>query len=122
MRPIFDRNFITLVLYDGERDADTRHHNTAGAYELRDAFHGREAGLPYFAMLDSNGGIIVDSVRPVYGRRNERANIGYPSGSYGREWFMEMMLRAAPSVTSNERKTIENWLLQHSGDGAQTQG
>lgn len=121
MRPIFDRSFVTLVLTDGERDGDVRHHDTPGAHDLRTTFHAREAGLPYFAMLDGNGRKIVDSVRPVYGRRNERANVGYPGAASGREWFMEMMRLAVPSLDAGDRKTIEAWLEQHSGDGSQTQ-
>jgi len=56
----------------------------------------------------------VDSVRPVYGPRNNHSNIGYPETPTTINWFLEMLRRAAPSLTPNERETIQDWLLQHS--------
>ncbi len=55
MRPLFDRNFVRLVLDDGEHSDDTRHHNTIGADHLRVSFHGTDAGLPFIVMLDRSG-------------------------------------------------------------------
>lgn len=117
MRPIFDRHFVKLVVDYGERSDDTRHQDTPGADELIDSLHDTDTGLPLIVMLSSSGKPIVDSVRPVYGRRNNHANIGYPYSPTGIDWFLEMLRRAAPSLTSNESETIQNWLLQHSDYG-----
>ena len=113
MRPIFDRYFVRLVVDYGERPNDTRHQDTPGADELIDSLHDRETGVPLIVMLSSSGKPIVDSVRPVYGRRNNHANIGYPESPIGIGWFLEMLKRAAPSLTSNESETIRDWLLEH---------
>jgi thioredoxin-related protein len=117
MRPIFHRHFVTLVVEYGERSDDTRHHDTPGADRLLDYLHDKDTGLPLMVILDSSGTPIVDSVRPVYGRRNNHANIGYPETPTGIRWFLEMLRRGAPSLTSNEIETIESWLLQHSKHG-----
>jgi thiol-disulfide isomerase/thioredoxin len=117
MRPIFDRHFVRLVVNYGERPNDTRNHDTPGADELIDSLHDKDTGVPLIVMLSSDGRPIVDSVRPVYGPRNNHANIGYPDSPIGIAWFLEMLRRSAPSLTSSERDRIQNWLLQHSTAG-----
>jgi thioredoxin-related protein len=114
IRPIFDRYFVRLVVIHGERPNDTRHQDTPGADQLLDSLHDTDTSLPLIVMLSSSGKLIVDSVRPVYGPRNIHANIGYPESPTGIDWFLEMLRQAAPSLTSNESLTIQNWLRQHS--------
>ena len=114
IRPIFDRYFVKLIVISGERPDDTRHQNTPGAEQLLESLHDTDTNLPLVVMLNSSGKVIVDSVRPVLGPRNLHANIGYPESPTGIDWFLEMLRRAAPSLTSNERSTIQKWLRQHS--------
>jgi thioredoxin-related protein len=114
IRPIFDRYFVKLIVISGERPNDTRHQNTPGAEQLLDSLHDTDTNLPLIVMLSSSGKVIVDSVRPVYGPSNIHANIGYPESPSGIDWFLEMLRRAAPSLTSNESSTVQNWLRQHS--------
>ncbi len=118
IRPIFDRNFVQVVLIHGERPSDTRHQDTAGAGELLNSLHDTDTSIPLMVILSSSGRLIVDSVRPVYGPRNIQANIGFPEGPTGTEWFLEMLRRAAPSLTSNDIDTISNGLLRHSKHGS----
>ena len=114
--PIFDRYFVKLIVDYGEHTDDKRCKDTQGADELIDALHERETGVPLIVMLNSSGKPIVDSILPVYGRRNNHANFGYPTSPTEIDWFLEMLRRAAPSLTPNESETIKNWLVQHSDD------
>ena len=114
IQPIFDRHFVRLVIVHGERLVDTLRQDTPGADQLLDSLHDTDTSLPLIVMLSSSGQLIVDSVRPVYGRRNIHANIGFPESPIGIDWFLEMLRRAAPSLTSNESKTIQSWLVEHS--------
>jgi hypothetical protein len=116
IRPILDRYFVKLVVIHGERPNDTRHEDTPGADQLLDSLHDTNTSLPLTVILTSSGKFIVDSVRPVYRHRDIRANIGYPDGTNGTEWFFEMLRQGAPSLTSNETQAIHNWLLQHSSN------
>jgi hypothetical protein len=53
--------------------------------------------------LDAQGGLIVTS-------KHKGANIGYPAEPAGIDWFMQMVKRAAPGITEEDRKTIETAL------------
>ena len=114
VRPIFDSHFVKLVVVHGERSNDTLHQDTPGADQLLDSLHDADTSLPLIVMLTSSGKVIADSVHPVYGRRDIRANVGYPDSPSGIDWFLEMLRRAAPSLTVNESAAIQNWLRQHS--------
>ncbi|RRA49338.1 thioredoxin family protein [Acidipila sp. EB88] len=116
IRPIFDRYFVKVTMIHGEHPDDSRHQDTPGAGDLLDSLHDTGTSLPLMIMLNSSGKVIADSIHPVYGRRDVRANIGYPSSPVGMAWFMVMLSRAAPSLTSNEEATIQKWLHQHSGN------
>ena len=113
IQPILDQHFVNLIIVHGEHPGDTRHQDTLGADDLLDSLHDTDTSLPLIVVLSSRGQLIVDSVRPVYGRRNIQANIGYPVSPNGIDWFMEMLRRAAPSLTSAESETIQRWLVQH---------
>jgi len=113
IRQIFDRYFVEVIVFHAERPNDTRHQDTPGADQLLDSLHDTNTSIPLTVIFSGSGKLIVDSVRPVYGRRDIRANIGYPDGPNGTEWFFEMLRRGAPSLTSSETQTIRNWLLQH---------
>ena len=64
---------------------------------------GGPAGLPYSGFLDAQGGLIVNS-------KLKGENIGYPAESADIDWFMQMIKRAAPGITEEDRKTIETAL------------
>jgi hypothetical protein len=69
---------------------------------------GGPAGLPFFAFLDRNGGLIVNSLRP--GEDGKSENIGHPDKPEEVAWFMTMVRRAAPQMTRDEAGKLEKWL------------
>ncbi|MCX6928260.1 MAG: thioredoxin, partial [Verrucomicrobia bacterium] len=64
---------------------------------------GGPAGLPYSAFLDAKGALIINSKR-------EGQNIGYPAQPEEIDWFIQMMKKAAPSMSQGDLKTIETAL------------
>jgi hypothetical protein len=76
----------------------------AGGSALMEKLGGRNAGLPFFAFLDSKGELIVNSKRP------DGDNIGHPFAPEEVAWFMQMLKKAAPRMTQSESQTIESWL------------
>ena len=107
IKPIMDRQFVTVTFDVGEKPGDKRYADTPGAVDLRGSLAGGEVGYPYIAMLDATGKPIVDSMRPDHGMKS---NIGYPAVAVEIDWFMEMLRQAAPSMTPDEVKTIRRWL------------
>lgn len=112
--PIFDKSFTKLILIHGERLYDNHHKDTPGADDLLDSLHDEGISLPAMVILNGDGKLLVDSVRPVYGPRNIHANIGFPEGPSGMEWFFEMLRQGAPTLTASEIATIRQVLLRYS--------
>lgn len=70
---------------------------------------GGPAGLPFFAFLDERGGMLVNSMRPGDNGKNP-ANIGHPYQPEEVDWFLAMLHKAVPQMTSEESTTLEHWL------------
>ncbi|WP_184223788.1 thioredoxin family protein [Granulicella aggregans] len=114
IRPIFDRHFVKVTVFHAEH---VRRRDTPGADQMLDSLQDTDTSIPFIAMLGGNGKLIVDSVRPVYGRgRDIEYNIGFPYDPNSQVWFLEMLRRGAPSLTSSETQTIRKWLFQHKGN------
>jgi hypothetical protein len=76
-----------------------------GAMNLFDKFGGdKEKGVPFVALLDSKGSLIVNSYA------GGKDNIGYPSDDEGIKRFSAMLKKAAPNMTDADRKAIESKL------------
>jgi hypothetical protein len=112
IHPILDRVFVIGDMTAGEHAGDNRHTNTPGAEKLTSALGGQDAGYPFIVMLDANGNLIVNSLRPTGAGSGD--NIGYPDAPYEIDWFMEMLKKAAPSLTAVETSKIRRWLKAHS--------
>jgi len=70
---------------------------------------GGPQGLPYFAFLDSQGGMIVNSIEPAADGR-KAGNIGHPYQPHEVDWFLAMLGKAAPRMTAEERAPLEKYL------------
>ena len=82
--------------------------NSPGGDELLKSVGGSDS-LPYFAFLDSGGALIVNSLEP--GKDGKKAsNIGHPNAPHEVDWFMVMLSKAVPAMTTSERATLENYL------------
>jgi hypothetical protein len=76
-----------------------------GAKELEKRLGG-PAGLPFFAFLKPDGELIVNSMEPPAGGR-KGGNIGHPAEPHEIDWFLEMLKKAAPKMTPEERAEID---------------
>lgn len=83
--------------------------NNPGGEEVMAQTGGTNAGLPFFAFLNENGGLIVNSIRPGDNKAKE-GNIGHPFQPYEVDWFLTMVKKAAPGMSPEEAKVLENWL------------
>jgi thiol-disulfide isomerase/thioredoxin len=101
IKPVFEKYFVPVKLVVQEHGNNKALEN-AGADALLQKLGG-PAGLPYFAFLDSQGGLIVNS-------KHDGQNIGYPGEPQEIDWFAQMMKKAAPKMSDGDLKTIETVL------------
>ncbi len=101
IKPVFEKYFIPVKLVVQENEKNKSLEN-AGAEALLKEFGG-PSGLPYFAFLDAQGDLIVNS-------KQNGQNIGYPAQSNEIDWFVQMMKKAAPNISESDVKSIETAL------------
>jgi len=112
LAPIFSKHFVIEHLNIQER----KHPELAnpGGEELFAKLTGvsisnDEVGVPLIVMLDENGKYLVSSLRPT-DKSKSGENIGYPVEPEEIDWFMQMLAKSAPTMSADERKTIESYL------------
>ena len=81
--------------------------HTPGGDEFLKSVGGPD-GLPFLAFLDEKGALIVNSQRPA--GQGKKENIGHPYQPEEVDWFLTMVAKAAPRMTSAETGTLEKWL------------
>jgi thioredoxin-related protein len=105
--PVIQKYFVPIHITVLERD-EKKALDTPGGDELMARLGGTE-GLPFFAFLDGQGAPIVNSIRPGEGGK-PGVNIGHPVEPYEIDWFMTMLHKAVPGITSQEAAPLEAWL------------
>lgn len=111
MKPITEKAFVIQRIDVGERANDTKHINTPGGTQLRTTLGGvGEPGFPFIVMTDENGNPLVNSY--ISGDVNK--NIGYPALPNEIDWYIEMLKRAAPSLSPADLAATRTWLQHHS--------
>ncbi len=98
-----DKYFVLARLDVQEQDAKKDLDNP-GAEAVMAKYGGEKAGLPFIVFLNEKGEMVVNSLRPRSG------NIGHPMEPYEVDWFLAMVKKAAPAMTADEAKVLENWL------------
>lgn len=114
-KPFFDRHFVRVyvtVLEQGDKKATE---NPGGA-KLMAALGGERAGLPFTAMLDADGKMIVNSIRPG----EKGGNIGHPMEPEEIAHFMLMVRKAAPKADKADLDKLETFLKAQKGGGGGT--
>jgi hypothetical protein len=101
IKPVFEKCFVPVKLVVQEHDKNKALENP-GADALLKQFGG-PSGLPYSAFLDAKGVLIVNS-------KLNGQNIGYPGEPSDIDWFIQVMKKAAPNMSSDDLKTIETVL------------
>jgi thiol-disulfide isomerase/thioredoxin len=103
IKPVFDKYFVQVSLVTQEEDKKAALNNP-GADKLMEKLGGAKE-IPYYAFLDAQGALIVNSKRPSAEPGGE--NIGFPVEPKELEWFRSMLQKAAPNISKAELDTIE---------------
>jgi thiol-disulfide isomerase/thioredoxin len=113
MKPIVEKYFVIAKLHIAEEASRHPERNTPGGGALLQKLTGNDpnnAGVPFLVFLDPSGTPIVNSGRPIPGAATE--NIGYPVLPEEISWFLEMLKRGAPSMSTPEAQKIDAWLTK----------
>lgn len=110
MGKLMNDRFVIVHLDVQEHAADKKPLENAGGEDLMKAWGGENAGLPFMAILNPNGKVIINSLRPVEGKKGE--NTGYPAAPEEIGHFITMLQKGS-RMTADERASIEKWLKEH---------
>ncbi len=111
IKPVFERYFVTVKLDVMETDAEHKKLENAGADVLMKKLGGTNSGLPFHAFVNAKGELIVNAMEESPGHVSMA--IGYPNQPNEIVWFLSMVKKAAPDISTGELKTIEDWLKSH---------
>lgn len=110
MKAISEKAFVIQRIDVAERPGDPNHADTPGGVTLRTALGAKgDPGYPFLVMTDENGAPIINSYR----NGDPDNNIGYPAVPVEFDWYIEMLKRGAPSLTSADLQATRTWLQQH---------
>lgn len=110
MQALTQKAFVIDRVDVGERPGDPHHADTPGGVQLRTALGAAgEPGFPFLVITDASGKPIVNSYR----NGNTSDNIGYPVLPQEIDWYVEMLRRAAPSLSAADLDATRTWLQQH---------
>ncbi len=96
-------NYVVLNVVVQESDG----RGTPGGEDALRALGGAEAGLPFYAFVDSSGRKVADSKAMPDG-----SNIGFPATAEEIEAFLRLIDRTAPRLDTAQRATIADQLRQ----------
>ena len=80
----------------------------AGGLELMEKLGGKDAGLPFMAILDAKSGkMIVNSLQK---EGKAQTNTGYPAAPEEIAHFVKMLQKGAPKMGDGSVRKVEAWL------------
>jgi len=85
--PVLAREFVSVKI-DWDR--------MPGAKDLVKPSGGKEPGLPWFAFLDGDGTVLIDSIAPVTG------NVGFPAKDVEYAHFKTMLEKVKRHLTNED--------------------
>lgn len=102
--------FVRLTVMEAP---DKKHLENPRGMDVLKALEGEKSGLPFFAIKDPEGKILIDSKAPVEGK--EPQNIGCPVKPDEIAHFMNMLRKTAPRMTKAELAKLEAHLKKQDG-------
>src|SRR5688500_6302243 len=102
-----DKWFVTVTLDVMEQPAQ-KMRESPGGQAVMEANGGKGAGRPFLYFSDAKGKLIVNSIRPGHATNTSDAggNVGCPYEPAEIGWFMEMLSKAAPKMSEEDRVVV----------------
>lgn len=105
VKPIIDRHFVLQWLTVQERGPKKDLDNPGAAELYQQWTKGAKAGIPFYLVLDAQGGVRSSSIRALTPGA-EPANLGYPGTAEEIKAFLALLKDGAPGLTSAELDTL----------------
>ncbi|MBS1512455.1 MAG: thioredoxin family protein [Bacteroidetes bacterium] len=105
-KKFFDDHYVTIHL-TVEESKDKKDQENPGAEELKSSYHAKEAGLPFWVVLDADGNLLADSFirKEGVGANQAGDNIGCPASDDEVAAFIKI-LKKTSTLQQNELDTI----------------
>jgi hypothetical protein len=108
-KAFFDKEFVVVHLTVEER-GEKEVLNNPGGMDYKTQWHGAKAGLPFSAMLDSKGKMVINSNSKNDGKEG---NIGCPWAPEEQDWFFGMVSKTRPSVSKDALAALRANLVSY---------
>ncbi|GAA5086059.1 hypothetical protein GCM10023210_07490 [Chryseobacterium ginsengisoli] len=103
-KPIFDKKFVTTYV-DVQEMGEKKKLENSGGEELMNKYKGKDAGLPFWLVLNPKGEVLADS----FNDKNE--NLGCPSTVEEVDAFVSK-LKKSSKMNDNELQVIQKAFLK----------
>jgi len=105
-KSLFEKNYVITHLTVDE-DKNKKHHENKGADLVRKKYHGEDAGLPFWIIMDKNGKLLGDSFLRKEGESTSGPgeNVGCPAEEKEVTAFIAL-LKKTSKLTDDELKII----------------
>lgn len=104
----YNKNFVVAHLTVMETEEEKAHENPGGI-DLMKKWGGESAGLPFMAILNDKGELIVNSMRP---EGEKKMNVGHPVQPEEAAWYSKMLEKSAKHAQPGDIKKIGDYLVK----------
>ncbi|MCW5941155.1 MAG: thioredoxin family protein [Fimbriimonadaceae bacterium] len=104
MKPLFEASY-TIVHLDVLEQPDKKNLENPGGADMLKQLGGENQGIPYFAVVDPSGKVLITSKMPS-DKQPAGANIGCPATAEEIGWFDTILAKTAPKMSKAQREKI----------------
>ena len=94
-----------------ENDPKQKLNENAGGLELMEQLGGKDAGLPFMAILDAKTGKMITNSMYMPAGKEKLTNTGYPGEPAEIKHFNDMLAKGARKINSTDRAKVNAWLV-----------
>lgn len=103
-KPVFDKKFVTAYV-DVQEIGDKKKLENPGGEELMNKYKGKDAGLPFWLILNPEGEVLADSFN------DKKENLGCPSTAEEVDAFAAK-LKKSSKISDNELQSVKNAFMK----------
>ncbi|OPB89055.1 thioredoxin family protein [Elizabethkingia ursingii] len=105
VKPLIDKNYISTYVSVQERGENIKKYENPNGQDLMNKYQGKEAGLPFWVMLDAKGNVLDNSFD------KNKENIGCPASPEEVSEFRDKLQKTS-SLTASQLQTIYDNFVQ----------
>ncbi|WP_294201766.1 DUF255 domain-containing protein [Chryseobacterium sp. sg2396] len=103
-KPVFEKKFVTAYV-DVQEMGDKKKLENPGGEELMNRYKGKDAGLPFWLILNAKGEVLADSFN------DKKENLGCPSTAEEVDVFLAK-LKKSSRMNDNELQAVRKAFLK----------